>query len=169
MLCCLLPVTVWVQDRGSSYKASHAPSEVLDFLIYPSTNLRQRLGQSLSALPLSKNTPRRNFCTFGFLLLLLSSFALSVGLIFFFFIASGWLYFWVGLKNYIGQKVVYFVQLCSSCKDYTLPFLSLGDVSLSCVICFDTACFLDPDKQSSWPLPSSQSFRWPLGNPGFKP
>lgn len=73
-----------MQDRGSSYKASHAPSEVLDFLIYPSTNLRQRLGQSLSALPLSKNTPRRNFCTFGFLLLLLSSFALSVGLIFFF-------------------------------------------------------------------------------------
>lgn len=84
MLCCLLPVTVWVQDRGSSYKASHAPSEVLDFLIYPSTNLRQSLGQSLSALPLSKNTPGRNFCTFGFLLLLLSSFALSVGLIFFF-------------------------------------------------------------------------------------
>lgn len=84
MLCCLLPVTIWMQDHGSSYQASYAPSEVLDFLLYSGTNLRRCLGQSLSALPLSKNTPERNFCTFEFLLLLFSSFALSVGLMFFF-------------------------------------------------------------------------------------
>lgn len=83
MSCCLFPVTIWIKDHGSSYQASHAPSEVLDFLLYSATNLRQCFGQSLSALPLSKNTPGRNFCTFEFLSLLFSSFVLSIGLMFF--------------------------------------------------------------------------------------